>query len=103
MLISLSYCSYHGGIYETILVGGLIVLLSLILLTSALRSIYGYSHNGAESRNETHNNNPPARSTTQSCDMTTVDTIKCSNILNETGQFVANYINENSNSVSTCS
>jgi hypothetical protein len=102
MLISLSYCSYHGGIYETILVGGLIVLLSLILLTSAHGSIYGYSHNGAESRNETHNNNSPARSTTRSCDMTD-NTIKCSNILNETGHFVANYINENSNSVSTCS
>jgi len=102
MLISLSYCSYHGGIYQTILVGGFIVLLSLILLTSAHGSIYGYSHNGAESRNETHNDNPLARSMTRSCDMTDY-TIKCSNIQNETGHFVANYINENSNSVSTCS
>jgi len=102
MLKSLSYCSYHGGIYETILGGGLIVLLSLILLTSALRSIYGYSHNGTESRNETHNDNPLARSTTQPCTMTG-NIIKCSNILNETGHFVADYINENSNNVSTCS
>jgi hypothetical protein len=88
------------------LVRGLIVLLCLILLTFALVSIYGYSHNGAESRSGTdrtkNNATPLARSTGGSCTMTD-NTIKCSNIPNGTGELVASYINENSTDVSTCS
>jgi hypothetical protein len=87
------------------LVTGLIVLLCLILLTFALVSIYGYYDNGAESRSGTdrtkNNDSPLARSTGGYCNMTD-NTIKCSGIPNDTGQFVAGYINENSNNVSTC-
>jgi hypothetical protein len=77
----------------------LIVLLCLILLTSALYSIYGYSHNGEESRSGTDNDNPLTRSTTESCTMED-NIIKCSNIPQDTGTYVASYINENSNNVS---
>jgi hypothetical protein len=89
-------------------VTGLIVLLCLILLTFTPVSVYGYSDKGAESPSGTDrrkiSDNPLASNTGGSCTMTTTyNTIRCSNIPNDTGEFVANYINENSNNVSTCS
>jgi len=77
--------------------------LCLIPLTSALHSIYGYSHNGAQTRSGTDNDYPLTRSTTGSCTTTTDNTIKCSNIPQDTGEFVARYINTHSSKVSTCS
>jgi hypothetical protein len=87
----------------------LIVLLCLTLLTLALVSLYGYSHNAAESIDETAstrgNANPRARSSDGPCTFLTDEDafyiIKCSDIPDDTGEVVANYINENSNSVST--
>jgi hypothetical protein len=103
-----SYCRYHEGIYDSMVVRGFIVVLCLILLTLVFVSIYGYSNNGAESRSgmdrTKNNDNPLVSSTGGSCTMMTTDkTIKCSNIPNDTGEVVANYINVNSSNVSTCS
>lgn len=95
--------SYREGIFDSILVRGLIVLLCLILVTLALVSIYGYSHNATESSDETastkRNDNARARSGEGPCDLTgdNNNTIRCYNIPYNTGEFVANYINANSN------
>jgi hypothetical protein len=81
----------------------------LILVTLALVSVYGYPNKGAKTSNETDSTksigSPRARSGVEEfCTQTSSDKInfiECFDIPENTGDFVANYINANSNEVST--
>jgi hypothetical protein len=63
-------------------------------------SAYGHPHNGTDPSNMTRNNRsnqtPRTAYSNGACRQTVHEEILCSNIHDNTGEFVANYINNNS-------
>jgi hypothetical protein len=104
LLTAMSYCSYHGGSSKAILQWHFIILLCLAVISLVLVSTYGHSHKGVQPSKATRRN----RSTgtirvtkgVAPCTVTARE-ITCSDIVGNTGEFIADYINQNSGSVST--